>query len=111
MRALHEKVNIVPILAKADSLTPAEVHKKKMKVQELGTRNVPSCDVPCWDCDILYEVLILIYALLGLLILCICVFVHRSERRLNTLGLISTSSQSVTLMRTRTSNSRTSCSR
>uniref|UniRef100_A0A3Q0STS2 Septin 4a n=1 Tax=Amphilophus citrinellus TaxID=61819 RepID=A0A3Q0STS2_AMPCI len=33
MRALHEKVNIIPVLAKADSLTPAEVCRKKMKLQ------------------------------------------------------------------------------
>lgn len=32
MKALHEKVNIVPVLAKADSLTRAEVCRKKMKV-------------------------------------------------------------------------------
>lgn len=31
MKALHEKVNIVPILAKADTLTPSEVKKKKFK--------------------------------------------------------------------------------
>lgn len=31
MKALHEKVNIVPILAKADTLTPSEVKKKKIK--------------------------------------------------------------------------------
>lgn len=31
MKALHEKVNIVPVLAKADTLTPSEVKKKKMK--------------------------------------------------------------------------------
>ncbi|KAJ0061659.1 hypothetical protein NL108_005761 [Boleophthalmus pectinirostris] len=34
MKALHEKVNIIPILAKADSLTAAERHKKKMKIRE-----------------------------------------------------------------------------
>nr|XP_057943605.1 septin 4a isoform X2 [Doryrhamphus excisus] len=34
MRALHEKVNIIPVLAKADSLTPAEVCRKKMKIRE-----------------------------------------------------------------------------
>ncbi|XP_061905146.1 septin 4a isoform X1 [Entelurus aequoreus] len=34
MRALHDKVNIIPVLAKADSLTPAEVCRKKMKVRE-----------------------------------------------------------------------------
>lgn len=32
MKALHEKVNIVPVLAKADTLTPSEVKKKKIKV-------------------------------------------------------------------------------
>jgi len=31
MKALHEKVNIVPVLAKADTLTPLEVKKKKIK--------------------------------------------------------------------------------
>lgn len=34
MRALHEKVNIIPLLAKADSLTHAELCRKKMKVRE-----------------------------------------------------------------------------
>lgn len=34
MKALHEKVNIVPVLAKADTLTPSEVKKKKMKAGE-----------------------------------------------------------------------------
>ncbi|KAM9846423.1 LOW QUALITY PROTEIN: septin-5-like [Aulostomus maculatus] len=34
MRALHEKVNIVPVLAKADSLTQLEVYTKKMKIRE-----------------------------------------------------------------------------
>lgn len=33
MKALHEKVNIVPVLAKADTLTPSEVKKKKIKVR------------------------------------------------------------------------------
>lgn len=33
MKALHEKVNIVPILAKADTLTPSEVKKKKIKAR------------------------------------------------------------------------------
>lgn len=32
MKALHEKVNIVPVLAKADTLTPSEIKKKKLKV-------------------------------------------------------------------------------
>lgn len=32
MKALHEKVNIVPVLAKADSLTSVEIRKMKLKV-------------------------------------------------------------------------------
>lgn len=36
MRALHQRVNIVPILAKADTLTPPEVEHKKRKVRETG---------------------------------------------------------------------------
>uniref|UniRef100_A0A3B3ZPJ6 Septin-type G domain-containing protein n=1 Tax=Periophthalmus magnuspinnatus TaxID=409849 RepID=A0A3B3ZPJ6_9GOBI len=34
MKALHEKVNFIPILAKADSLTAAERQKKKQKIRE-----------------------------------------------------------------------------
>uniref|UniRef100_A0A8D1WCF0 Septin 4 n=2 Tax=Sus scrofa TaxID=9823 RepID=A0A8D1WCF0_PIG len=34
MKALHQRVNIVPILAKADTLTPPEVERKKRKVRE-----------------------------------------------------------------------------
>ncbi|XP_062392945.1 septin 4a isoform X1 [Sardina pilchardus] len=50
MRALHGKVNIVPVLAKADSLTPAEIRRKKTKIREeieqLGIRiyQFPDCD-------------------------------------------------------------------
>lgn len=32
MKALHEKVNIVPVLAKADCLTPMELARKKLQV-------------------------------------------------------------------------------
>ncbi|XP_046723119.1 septin 4a isoform X3 [Silurus meridionalis] len=34
MRALHEKVNLVPVLGKADCLTPLEVSRKKKKIRE-----------------------------------------------------------------------------
>ncbi|KAM8904845.1 septin 4b [Spinachia spinachia] len=50
MKALHEKVNIVPILAKADTLTPAEVKKKKLKIREeieqygIKIYQFPDCD-------------------------------------------------------------------
>lgn len=35
MKALHQKVNIVPIIAKADSLTPIEVKKLKERVRKI----------------------------------------------------------------------------
>ncbi|XP_060902460.1 septin 4b isoform X2 [Labrus mixtus] len=50
MKALHEKVNIVPILAKADTLTPSEVKKKKIKIREeieqygIKIYQFPDCD-------------------------------------------------------------------
>ncbi|XP_062242548.1 septin 4b isoform X2 [Platichthys flesus] len=50
MKALHEKVNIVPILAKADTLTPSEVKKKKYKIREeieqygIKIYQFPDCD-------------------------------------------------------------------
>ncbi|XP_046732351.1 septin 4b isoform X1 [Silurus meridionalis] len=50
MKALHEKVNIVPVLAKADTLTPGEVKKKKMKIREeieqygIKIYQFPDCD-------------------------------------------------------------------
>uniref|UniRef100_A0A672HVD0 Septin-type G domain-containing protein n=1 Tax=Salarias fasciatus TaxID=181472 RepID=A0A672HVD0_SALFA len=50
MKALHEKVNIVPILAKADTLTPMEVKKKKIKIREeieqygIKIYQFPDCD-------------------------------------------------------------------
>ncbi|XP_063197552.1 septin-4 isoform X4 [Chroicocephalus ridibundus] len=50
MRALHQRVNIVPVLAKADALTPAEVERMKNKIREeidhYGIRiyQFPECD-------------------------------------------------------------------
>ncbi|XP_058614063.1 septin 4a isoform X2 [Onychostoma macrolepis] len=50
MKMLHEKVNIVPVLAKADSLTPMEVRKMKMKIREeierfdINIYQFPECD-------------------------------------------------------------------
>ncbi|XP_061924101.1 septin-5-like isoform X1 [Entelurus aequoreus] len=50
MKALHEKVNIVPVLAKADTLTPSEVKKKKIKIREeidqygIKIYQFPDCD-------------------------------------------------------------------
>lgn len=33
MKALHEKVNIVPLIAKADCLIPSEIRKLKERVR------------------------------------------------------------------------------
>ncbi|KAM6946448.1 septin-5-like [Aplochiton taeniatus] len=50
MKALHEKVNIVPVLAKADTLTPTEVKRKKFKIREeieqygIKIYQFPDCD-------------------------------------------------------------------
>ncbi|MCJ8740572.1 hypothetical protein PDJAM_G00060560 [Pangasius djambal] len=50
MKALHEKVNIVPVLGKADCLTPLEVSQKKKKIREeierfgINIYQFPECD-------------------------------------------------------------------
>ncbi|XP_023060390.1 inactive serine/threonine-protein kinase TEX14 isoform X1 [Piliocolobus tephrosceles] len=50
MKALHRRVNIVPILAKADTLTPPEVDRKKRKIREeiehfgIKIYQFPDCD-------------------------------------------------------------------
>lgn len=50
MKALHNKVNIVPVIGKADTLTPAEVQKKKQKIRdeieefEISIYQFPECD-------------------------------------------------------------------
>ncbi|XP_023685086.2 septin-5-like [Paramormyrops kingsleyae] len=50
MKALHEKVNIVPVLAKADSLTPYEMRKKKIKIrEEMEQHGIKIFQFP--DCD------------------------------------------------------------
>ncbi|XP_017276818.1 septin-5 isoform X2 [Kryptolebias marmoratus] len=50
MKALHAKVNIIPLLAKADGLTETEVCKKKTKIREdirrfgINIYQFPDCD-------------------------------------------------------------------
>ncbi|XP_054481183.1 septin-5-like isoform X2 [Anoplopoma fimbria] len=50
MKALHNKVNIVPVVAKADSLTQAEVYRKKLKIRQeieqfgINIYQFPECD-------------------------------------------------------------------
>ncbi|XP_077995603.1 septin-5-like [Glandiceps talaboti] len=50
MKQLHEKVNIVPVIAKADCLTPAEVQTLKRRVlDDLDTHGIKIYEFP--DCD------------------------------------------------------------
>ncbi|XP_061444045.1 septin-1 [Rhineura floridana] len=50
LQAIDEKVNIVPVIGKADSLTPTEVQRKKKKIrQELEENGINIYEFP--DCD------------------------------------------------------------
>ena len=42
MKRMHDKVNIVPIIAKADTLTPMEIHRLKAKVRRTSNINYAS---------------------------------------------------------------------
>ncbi|PWA19662.1 hypothetical protein CCH79_00007026, partial [Gambusia affinis] len=50
MKALHEKVNIIPLIAKADCLTPTEIKKLKDRIREeidkfgIKVYQFPECD-------------------------------------------------------------------
>ncbi|MFT7805016.1 septin-5 isoform X2 [Arapaima gigas] len=50
MKALHEKVNVVPLIAKADCLTPVEIKKLKDRIREeidkfgIKVYQFPDCD-------------------------------------------------------------------
>ena len=91
MKALHQRVNIVPILAKADTLTPPEVDRKKRKVREAGGgRGSGGLLERMWSPEPWAPHLFV-----------------RSGRRLSILESRSINSQTVTLMRMRTSNCRT----
>lgn len=50
MKMLHNKVNIVPVIAKADALTKKEVMRLKRKVmQEISENGIRLYPMP--DCD------------------------------------------------------------
>ncbi|KAF6026875.1 SEPT2 [Bugula neritina] len=50
MKAVHYKVNIVPVIAKADTLTKQEVHKLKKKIlEEIRANGINIYTLP--DCD------------------------------------------------------------
>lgn len=91
MKALHQRVNIVPILAKADTLTPPEVDRKKCKVREASGGRGPGGRLERMGYPELWTPHLF----------------ARSGRRSSTLESRSISSQTVIPMRTRTSNYRT----
>lgn len=120
MKALHEKVNIVPILAKADTLTPTEVKKKKIKASLYINETVASKQILT---QLIYQILseqinstcITTDQIIGTLTVKIhiftldfllCVFPHRSEKRLSSTVSRYTSSPTVTLTKMKNLNSR-----
>lgn len=91
MKALHEKVNIVPVLAKADTLTPTEVKKKKIKVD---CNNKPTT----WLLQRLHLRIKLFLCLL---------FLFRSAKKLSNTASRYINFQTVTLMKMKTLSSKT----
>uniref|UniRef100_A0A8D3BNP8 Septin 5a n=1 Tax=Scophthalmus maximus TaxID=52904 RepID=A0A8D3BNP8_SCOMX len=51
MKALHEKVNIIPLIAKADCLTPNEIKKLKDRVKEIDKFGIKVYQFPECDSD------------------------------------------------------------
>ncbi|XP_027033181.1 septin-5-like isoform X2 [Tachysurus fulvidraco] len=52
MKALHKKVNIVPVLAKADTLTRSETHYMKTRIlEEIDRHKIKIYDIPECDSD------------------------------------------------------------
>lgn len=50
MKQLHNKVNIVPVIAKSDALTKKEIHKLKMRImEEIENNGIKIYPLP--DCD------------------------------------------------------------
>lgn len=96
MKALHEKVNIIPLIAKADCLTPSEIKKLKDRVSSV-TKYVGNISAD--GCIVLVKLIVPTECFL-------CVFVRaRYEMKLTSLGSRSTSSPNATPMRMRSSNS------
>ena len=52
MKALHDKVNIVPVIAKADTLTHTEVRQLKTRIlREIAENNIQIYHLPDADDD------------------------------------------------------------
>ena len=102
MRALHEKVNVVPLIAKADCLTPNEIKKLKDRVSRTQCVFAYGCVCVC-VCVCLFS---FAPTCVNMLLPVPVVYVRgfRYERKLRNLALKCTSSPNVILMRTRSSN-------
>jgi septin family protein len=47
MKSLHNRVNIVPVIAKSDTLTKAEINRLKKRVlDEIGKHNIKIYQLP-----------------------------------------------------------------
>ena len=47
MKSLHNRVNIVPVIAKADTLTKKEVNRLKKRIlEEIGKHNIKIYQLP-----------------------------------------------------------------
>ena len=52
MKSLHHKVNIIPVIAKSDTLTLTEIKAKKQKIQQdLETHQIRIYNLPQADVD------------------------------------------------------------
>lgn len=105
MKALHEKVNIVPLIAKADCLVPCEIRKLKERVSICGSGSGPglgSKSIRCAEPRASTRQAQGTLPALQLTALPHC----RSGKRLTSSGSTCISSLSVTQTRTRTSSSR-----
>lgn len=72
MKAAHHKVNIVPVIAKADTLTKIEVQKMKRKVQPVLLYHWLSLDLECvLPYSICNSVFLLISRTIVVIMLCV----------------------------------------
>lgn len=90
MKALHEKVNIVPLIAKADCLVPSEIRKLKDRVSLYSQGGLAKISMGACPCQTTVSPACCRYG-----------------RRSTSLGSMCTSFQNVTQMKMKTSSNRT----
>ena len=73
MRALHEKVNVVPLIAKADCLTPNEIKKLKDRVSRTQCVFAYGCVCVCVSVCVYFRLRLLVSTCFCLSLWCMCV--------------------------------------